>query len=266
MKYVQREMANVSSLEEYAAYQSTDYCQCCISPKKKAAEPAAVEPRRKRNKPLVPEDPVNDPIKDDSTTPTPPPVVATPSSATIASALENVSTPPPAKAPKALQKGGPRRKGHVPANAAFRAVGPGHTPRPRIQVVQQEQAYVMSSSDFRTIYLYEYKLNQSAAKTAQKINEAFGNGSVNERTVRRWFAKFRSGDFSLEDEPRSGRPTVIQDEALRSLMETDPSQTVRGMAKELGVSPHAVFDGLNRIGKRSSDLRRSAPSAQTFLR
>ena len=31
-------------------------------------------------------------------------------------------------------------------------------------------------------------------------------------------------------------------------METDPSQTVRGMAEELGVSSHAVFDGLKRIG------------------
>ena len=38
--------------------------------------------------------------------------------------------------------------------------------------------------------------------------KAFGNDSVKERTIRRWFAKFRSGDFSLEDEPRSGRHIV----------------------------------------------------------
>ena len=58
--------------------------------------------------------------------------------------------------------------------------------------------YSMALSDFRAIFLYE-----------------FGNHSVNERTVRRWFAKFHSGDFSFEDEPRSGRPTIIQDEDLR---------------------------------------------------
>ena len=39
--------------------------------------------------------------------------------------------------------------------------------------------------------LYDLKLNQSASETDQNINQAFGNYSVNERTVRRWFAKFR---------------------------------------------------------------------------
>ena len=103
---------------------------------------------------------------------------------------------------------------------------------------------MMSLSDFRPIFLYEFKLNQNAAKTPRKINHAFGNGNV-----RRWFAKFLSGDFSLEDEPRSGRPTVIQDEDLRTLVQTDPSQTMRGIVEELGVSLHTVFDGLKRIGK-----------------
>ena len=88
-----------------------------------------------------------------------------------------------------------------------------------------------SLSDFRPIFLYEFKLNQNAAETGHKINQAFGNDSVNERTVCRWFAKFRSGDFSLEDEPRSGRPTAILDEDLRTLVETDLSQTVRAMTE-----------------------------------
>ena len=89
---------------------------------------------------------------------------------------------------------------------------------------------MMSLNDFRTIFPCEFKLNQSAAETVQIINQPFGNDGVNERTVRRRFAKFCSGDFNLEDEPRSGRPTVIQDEDLRTLVEM-------------------VFDGLKHIGK-----------------
>ena len=100
----------------------------------------------------------------------------------------------------------------------------------------------MSLSDFRLIFLYESKLNQRAAETARKINQAFGDDSVNERTVRRWFTKYRSGDISLEDEPQSGWRTVIQDEDLRTLVETYPSQTVRGMMTKLGISSLAVFN------------------------
>ena len=76
---------------------------------------------------------------------------------------------------------------------------------------------MMSLGDFRPIFLYEFKLNQSAAETVRKINQEFGNDSVNKRTVRCWFAKFRSGDFSLEDEPRNGRLRVIQDGKLISI-------------------------------------------------
>ena len=43
--------------------------------------------------------------------------------------------------------------------------------------------YMMSLSDFRPIFLHEFKMNQRAADTARKINQAFGNDSVNERTV-----------------------------------------------------------------------------------
>ena len=93
----------------------------------------------------------------------------------------------------------------------------------------------------RPIFSLRIQIEQSAAETARKINQAFGNNIVNERNVRRWFAKFRSEDFCLEDEPRSGRPTVIQNEDLRTLVETSPLQTVRGMAGELGFSSNAVL-------------------------
>ena len=61
---------------------------------------------------------------------------------------------------------------------------------------------------FSANFLYEFKLNRSAAERARKINQTFSNDTVTERNVRRGFAKFRSGDFCLEDEPQSGRPTL----------------------------------------------------------
>ena len=49
---------------------------------------------------------------------------------------------------------------------------------------------MMALSDFRSIFLYEFKLNQSTDETARKINQAFGNDSVHERTVRVGFRNF----------------------------------------------------------------------------
>ena len=80
---------------------------------------------------------------------------------------------------------------------------------------------MMSLSDFRPIFLYEFKLSQRGVETVRKIKQLFGNDSINERTVQRWFAIFGSGNFNLEDEPRSGRYTVIKDEDLRTPVEID---------------------------------------------
>ena len=84
--------------------------------------------------------------------------------------------------------------------------------------------------DLRTIFLYEFKLNQSAAETVQKNNQAFGNDSVNNTHVdvdlRNFVTEILGPKTSSADEPRSGQPTVIQDEDLWTLVETDPSQTM----------------------------------------
>lgn len=64
----------------------------------------------------------------------------------------------------------------------------------------------MDKKTLRTLVLYEFKLGHKAAETARNINKIWGPGTANDRTVQRWFEKFRSGYMSLEDRYRSGRP------------------------------------------------------------
>uniref|UniRef100_A0A7I4XXI0 HTH_48 domain-containing protein n=1 Tax=Haemonchus contortus TaxID=6289 RepID=A0A7I4XXI0_HAECO len=71
------------------------------------------------------------------------------------------------------------------------------------------RAVQMSSRDFRQIYFYEFKLGGTAAQTARNIIEVWGQGSVNECTVQRWFQKFRAGNTSIEDEPHGSRPPTL---------------------------------------------------------
>ena len=58
-------------------------------------------------------------------------------------------------------------------------------------------------------------MGQKAAETTCNINNAFGLGTANERTVQWWFKKFCKGDESLEDEERSGQPSEVDSNQLR---------------------------------------------------
>ena len=107
----------------------------------------------------------------------------------------------------------------------------------------------MSKREFRTIFFYEFKLGRNAAETARNINEVWGQGSVNECTVQRWFQKFRSGNTSLEDEPHGSRPPAIDNDQLKVLVEADPRTTVQALAEELNVHPSTVSRHLKQMGK-----------------
>ena len=93
----------------------------------------------------------------------------------------------------------------------------------------------MDKSNFRAILLHEFKLGHKGSEATRNINKASGKNVVNERTVQRCFKKFRSGDISLEDKDRSGRPSTVDDDRLRAIVEDNPRKTVREIAKELEI-------------------------------
>ena len=84
----------------------------------------------------------------------------------------------------------------------------------------------MNFRDFRVLFLHEWKSKHNAAAAAQNIYAAFGNGSVNECTIRRWYAKFETVDESLTDEGRGKADTVVDNQVVRALIEKDPGNTV----------------------------------------
>ncbi|KAK6740408.1 hypothetical protein RB195_008708 [Necator americanus] len=91
----------------------------------------------------------------------------------------------------------------------------------------------MSNRNFRQIYFYEFKLGRAAAQTARNINEVWGQRSINECIVHRWFQKFRAGNTSLEDEPHGSRPPILDNNLLRATVEADPCKTTRDIARKL---------------------------------
>ena len=55
-----------------------------------------------------------------------------------------------------------------------------------------------------------------------------------------WFRRFKDGDFSVENKPRSGQPKKFEDKELEALLEKDQSQMQEELAKSLGVTQQAV--------------------------
>ena len=80
-------------------------------------------------------------------------------------------------------------------------------------------------SKMRTIFEYEFRWETKASEAAPKINSVFGEGPTSRSTVSFWFAKFRSGDFSLENEPRRRPQPKVNNDVLKTIVESDTSQT-----------------------------------------
>ena len=103
--------------------------------------------------------------------------------------------------------------------------------------------------DLRVLLLYEWRLGHRATEAVRNICGTMGDGLVSTRVAQIWFKKFNSGQFDLNDEPRSGRPAEIEDDELLKLVEQDPRLTLMGFAELLGCSHTAVKNHLKQLGK-----------------
>lgn len=100
----------------------------------------------------------------------------------------------------------------------------------------------------RHCMLYEFQKGSNAVQAEKNLCEVFGEAAVTARTCQRWFTKFRSGDFSLKDEPRSGRPSDVNDEVIRSMIRTNPTLTSVDVAFKLGIHQTTALDHIKRLG------------------
>ena len=72
---------------------------------------------------------------------------------------------------------------------------------------------MLDTKQIQAIFLFKFKMGRKAVETICNINNAFGPGTANERTVQRWFKKFCIGDKRLEDENRSGQPSEVDSDS-----------------------------------------------------
>jgi len=98
------------------------------------------------------------------------------------------------------------------------------------------------------LFLFRQKIN--ATEATRIICSVYGD-VLKVNKCQRWFRKFGSGNFDISDGPRSGRPTELDDDMLKAIVELDPRQSIQELSDKLNSSWSTVQEHLAKIGKVS---------------
>ena len=101
---------------------------------------------------------------------------------------------------------------------------------------------------FRHILFYYFRKDKNAVQARKKLYDVYGERSLTERQCQNWFSRFRSGDFDLKDAPRSGRPTKVDDDKIKAMIENNWRSTTQEIAEKLNISHRYVERHLKKLG------------------
>ena len=98
---------------------------------------------------------------------------------------------------------------------------------------------VDNHTPIRHIMLYHFKKGWNAAQSFRDHNELFGELTISEIQCRKGFARFKSGDTSLEDKSGGSRQSGFDDQELLAAVEENESLTSRILAENFNVD-HSI--------------------------
>ena len=100
---------------------------------------------------------------------------------------------------------------------------------------------------FLHMLLYYFDLKKTA--THKLLVEAYGNCVPSEKIRQKWFQRFKSGDYDVNDKQRSNQPKKCEDTELQALLNENSAQTLQELSRALNVTPMAVSKRLHAMEK-----------------
>lgn len=88
---------------------------------------------------------------------------------------------------------------------------------------------VPSESHIHNCVLFNFNAGLSAAATISKICDIYGV-MLKVNKCQHWFKRFAVSDYDLPEEHRTERPGHFDNDALKSLMESDPRLTIQKLS------------------------------------
>ncbi|UYV66246.1 hypothetical protein LAZ67_4000972 [Cordylochernes scorpioides] len=98
------------------------------------------------------------------------------------------------------------------------------------------------SAHLREVLLFAFNWKKSATEAHRMLEEVYGDHALSKSQCYRWFKKFQSGDFELDNEPRGKPHQKFEDTELQALLDDDSTQTQEKLAKQLQVSQEHLDD------------------------
>ena len=86
--------------------------------------------------------------------------------------------------------------------------------------------------------------NQKAAEAAQDICMVYREGVIGKSTARKWFAKFKNGNFDINDMPCSRRPSEFDEDHLKALLKKESRQTSHELVEKINCNQKAILNYL----------------------
>jgi [histone H3]-lysine36 N-dimethyltransferase SETMAR len=80
---------------------------------------------------------------------------------------------------------------------------------------------------FRHCMIYEFHSKKNPIQATNSICLVHNDLALDVGTCQRWFARFSSGDFDLNDKDRPGRPIEANDSLLEELFEQDRRKSTK---------------------------------------
>jgi transposase len=100
----------------------------------------------------------------------------------------------------------------------------------------------------RSYIYYQYLNGKSVTEAYKTLQQLPPEYNVARNTIKLWYKRFNSGDCSLSDQKKIGRPTKVNKQKIFELIELDPTLTSSKLAEKVGCSRSLVSMYLSKEG------------------
>ena len=105
------------------------------------------------------------------------------------------------------------------------------------------------------ILQYHFDKGDNASQACEKICGVYGEVAVSKSAARKCFARFRSRNFNIKDQPRSGRPITEKSDAILEKIQQDRHISNHDITYELNIHHQTVLNHLQKAGfKKKLDV------------